>query len=359
MFQAMKKLVPTRIKRKLLCLLSREELTLFQGKRVFLFLAADYGNIGDLAITAAQKKFLERHAGPCQVVPVPISQTTQLICFIRRNAAIGDLITIVGGGNMGVLYPEIEELRQLVINSFPENRIICFPQTLDWKDDAKSRRALNRIKGVYADHSDIHLFAREAVSRDKLQEIFARHPTVHVGYAPDIVLSATANSFGSTWDGEPHGIVLALRDDRERVLSEDQHRAVAEALAQSGHAVTVTDTHVGGWRLEQSVSDRMLAEKLREFSMARLVVTDRLHGMILAAIAGTPCLVLPSASHKLFQTWQEWLADIPQIRVLMLEDIGRLTEAVSELLSAARRDPLDLLVDPSVYNDLIKSVSEK
>lgn len=359
MFQAVKKLVPTRIKRRLLYLLSREELPLSQSKRAFLFLAADYGNIGDIAITAAQKSFLERHAGSCQVVPVPISRTARLIRFIRRNAATEDLITIVGGGNMGVLYPEIEELRQWVIKSFPENRIVCFPQTLDWMDDAKSTRALNRIKRVYSSHSDIHLFARETVSYDKLQEIFAGHPTVRIGYSPDIVLSATANSFGSTQEVEPEGILLLLRDDRERVLSEDQRRSVTETLAQAGPIVTVTDTHVGGWGLEQSVSDRMLADKFSEFRMARLVVTDRLHGMILAAIAGTPCLVLPSASHKLFQTWQEWLADTPQVRLLTLENMAQFPEVMSELLSFPRRDPMKPLVDPAAYNDLRKSVSEQ
>lgn len=357
MLSFLKSLVPTSIKRRLLIALSRAEMPLPSGQRVFLFLAADYGNIGDIAITTAQQNFLECHAAPRTVVPVPISRTAHLIRFLRRNARPDDLITIVGGGNMGALYPEIEFLRQLVIRSFPDNRIICFPQTLDWKKDGSTQHVLDRIVRTYSAHRDIHLFARESISRDKLTELFAGHPNIHVGYCPDIVMSATANSLGSAGGDEPDGILLALRDDRERVLNDDEQEKVAKALAASGLPVTVTDTHGGGWGLERSVRDRMLTDKINEFRAARIVVTDRLHGMILAAIAGTPCLVLPSASHKLYQTWDDWLSDVPQVTVLSLDDLDAVSELVTKALAMPRRDPDCALIDHKHYAPLAQTVS--
>lgn len=356
MITHLKKLIPAKTKRYLLSKLSNETIALAEGRRAFLFLAADYGNIGDLAITAAQQNFLERHAGVTQVIQVPISRTAHLMHFICKYATSEDLISIVGGGNMGVLYPDIENLRQWVIKSFPNNRIVCFPQTLDWTDDAVSEKALGRIRKVYASHPDLHVFARESVSFEKLKQLFFGCPSVRVGYAPDIVMSATSGSFGPLPDTTSKGILLALRNDRERVLSSEQQNWVLDTLTQTGQDVTITDTHGGGWGLSPEAQNKMLTEKIAEFSAGKLVITDRLHGMILAALSGVPCLVLPSASHKLYHTWNEWLADIPQIRHLTVDDMISLPTVVAELLKVGPRDTQKPLVDIQVYRALAETL---
>jgi len=37
---------------------------------------------------------------------------------------------------------------------------------------------------------------------------------------------------------------------------------------------------------------------LNDFSSSKLVVTDRLHGMVFAALAGTPCVVMGNCNYK-------------------------------------------------------------
>src|SRR5690606_16062705 len=100
-------------------------------RRAFIFLAADYGNLGDVAITFAQEKFL-REAADMQVVEIPISKSMEGLWYVKRNIKKEDIITIVGGGNMGDLYDQIEFIRQLVIKFFPNNKIVSFPQTIDF-----------------------------------------------------------------------------------------------------------------------------------------------------------------------------------------------------------------------------------
>ena len=56
-----------------------------------------------------------------------------------------------------------------------------------------------------------------------------------------------------------------------------------------------------------------MTEKLRSFAAARLVVTDRLHGMIFSAITGTPCVVLSNYNHKVRGTY-EWISYLPYIK---------------------------------------------
>jgi len=320
--------------------------------RAFVFLSADYGNIGDLAISAAQCQFLEASLPGYSVVPVPISATREVMRSIRRQIAPGDLVTTIGGGNMGSLYPDIEDLRQLVIRSFPRNRVVCFPQTLDWDESAASTKALAKIVRVYGDHSALHLFARESVSVARLRELFSGCASVTVAHVPDIVLSATAASLGARGCASPAGALLCLRDDRERSLGDDHRQQLQEALVNAGLNIQVTDTHAGGARLSSERCAQLLADKLTQFQSAQLVVTDRLHGMILAALAGTPCLVLPNTNHKIHQTWQDWLTAVPQLHFLALDELARVSTAVEALLAVPRRDSEQAVIDPLHFADL-------
>lgn len=328
------------------------ELVLPAGPRALLFLRADYGNIGDLAISEAQRQFLLHALPSFEVVPVPISITEEALHSIRKQIAPGDIVTIVGGGNMGSMYPDIEALRQRVIRAFPDNRVICFPQTLDWDESGASKRALTRIARVYARHPDLHVFARETVSLKKLKEMFSNRPSVKVGLAPDIVLSATGSALGVNGVARPDGVLLCLRNDGERRLGERDEAAVRQALVDSGLAVVETDTHAGGAGLSSDRCTQLVAGKLEQFAAARLVVTDRLHGMILAALAGTPCLVLPNANHKIRQTWLDWMTQVPQVRFLALSEIGDVSAVVGQLLDAPRRDPATAVVDARSFDDL-------
>lgn len=357
MIDVMKKWVPVPVKRAVRAVLCSKSMVLPPSPRAFIFLSADYGNIGDLAITAAQQKFLARVAPRHQVVPVPISVTPEVIRSLRRQVTPVDLVTTIGGGNMGSLYPDIEELRQLVIRTFPNNRIVCFPQSLDWTQSPESDRALAGIVRTYSKHPDIHVFARESVSRDKLRALFADHTNVQIGYVPDVVLSASAAELGFDSRPEPSGILLCMRDDRERSLAPEQLAQLRGTLEDTGQGITVTDTHAGGARLDEARCAHLLADKLAQFAGAQLVVTDRLHGMILSLVAGTPCLVLPNANHKIRQTWMDWLREVPQLRFVEPEQLPELAGVIDALLAAPRRDPGVPPLDLTHYDSLIKAVS--
>ena len=66
-----------RLKILLSCLRNKTEYNLGQlgKKNIFIFLGADYGNLGDVAITYAQTKYLKEHFQDYNVVEIPISQT--------------------------------------------------------------------------------------------------------------------------------------------------------------------------------------------------------------------------------------------------------------------------------------------
>ncbi|MGP4952648.1 hypothetical protein ACTXGO_10785, partial [Psychrobacter sp. T6-1] len=53
------KRLPLTFKVKLTSLFNKKEMKFNSGKKAFVFLAADYGNIGDIAISCAQSHYLK------------------------------------------------------------------------------------------------------------------------------------------------------------------------------------------------------------------------------------------------------------------------------------------------------------
>jgi pyruvyl transferase EpsI len=140
---------------------NRQPLESISGKkRCFVFLAADYGNLGDVAITYAQEKFLQQRLPDYEIVDVPKSHTLDDLLRIKKSITTDDIITIVGGGNMGDMYFDLELLRLMVVNNFKNNRVISFPQTIDYSDSKEGRYLLNLSKRIYNSHSNITMCAR-------------------------------------------------------------------------------------------------------------------------------------------------------------------------------------------------------
>jgi pyruvyl transferase EpsI len=68
---------------------------------------------------------------------------------------------------------------------------------------------------------------------------------------------------------------------------------------------------------------------MEHFRTAQLVVTDRLHGMIFAAVAETPCVVIKSKSYKI-EGCYEWLRHLKYIKCI--DNVVDLEQACEEVL---------------------------
>lgn len=357
MFNHIKKVLPLTFRQYIHTFLNTEKVDLSVRKRAFVFLAADYGNIGDLAISKAQKNFLKDNLKDYEVFPVPISKTRIWLGSIKKQVTSADIITIIGGGNMGSLYPDIEDLRQLVIQTFPYNKIVCFPQTLDWDESQSSHEALKKILKIYASHSDIHVFARELITYKKLEEVFNGQKNVKIGFVPDIVMSSSAKQLGVVNSLKPKGILTCLRNDKECALKAEHYAILDSAIGDTNLTIIKTDTHAGGSGLSKAECNTLLSNKIQQFAEAQLVITDRLHGMILCMLSGTPCLVLPNSNHKIRQTYLDWLKDHPRLIFVELENFNQVSKYIDQLLSQPRGNLTDSPVELTQYKSLIKALS--
>ncbi|MFY0782320.1 polysaccharide pyruvyl transferase family protein [Peribacillus simplex] len=275
--------------------------------KVFLMLAGDYGNLGDIAITQAQKEFIKKTLPEHHIVSINLKDTYKMIRTIKKIIRPVDLITIIGGGNMGDLYEGFENLRRNIISSFPNNKIISFPQTIDFSNTKNGARSFEKTIKLYSRHSNLHLFARESTSYDIMKKSF---PNTMVSLIPDIVLSLNVSK---KQESTRDGIILCLRDDSEAQLKSDTKQNIISTIKNKFNNVSFQDTHIGRDGDSISSLNEEFNNLLEKFSNSELVITDRLHGMIFCVITGTPCIVMPNSNHKITGTYNDWLKDVEYI----------------------------------------------
>ncbi len=355
MISKLKTLIPHEAKLKGKLLLLKNKKTSDLGfvipkneKKIFIFLAADYGNLGDVAITYAQHKLLASKYPDHIVMEVPISSTLEGIEFVKREGKDSDIITTVGGGNTGDMYDQIESLRQLVFDSFPENKIISFPQTIDFSESSHGQKMLQKAIKCYSRHKNLTLIAREEVSFETYTKYF---PKNQVLLLPDIVMTLDK----TTPMYERKGVLVCLRDDKEKKMTPDQESALLELLKTNYGKVTQGDTHIGGTQMSLRKRVREVNKLWDAFRRSELVVTDRLHGMIFCFITNTPGMVFLNNNHKVLTSYA-WIKKAKHIQLVTdptTEKVAMLLETLKNTTVAPKEDLLPH------YKDFTTMITQK
>lgn len=263
-----------------------------KNRNIFIFFSGDYGNLGDYAITKAQIDFLKKIYTESNFILVGASKPMSDYKKIKSNIKKEDIITLVGGGNLGDLYPEFEEKRQYIVKLFKNNYIISFPQTVDYSQSPIGQVLLKRAQKIYNQHNKLVLCAREKKSFDLLKGYFQNPELLLV---PDIVLSLNVDINNEKFQNT---IVTCFRDDKEKVIDNSIKNIINNFSNENKFKVIETDTHIGKDNITELQLESEFQLLLNDFSKASLVITDRLHGMIIAYLVGTPCLFFDNTNNK-------------------------------------------------------------
>lgn len=303
-------------------------------KRIYFVDAPEHSNMGDQAIACAMVKFLDKF-NDYEVLTFSISHLLENIIPIKRDCRKDDIIVLIGGGNMGVDYFANEEARRIVIEAFPKNRIVIFPQTIDYGKTEPGKVELENAIKLYGRHKDLHIFAREAVSYEIMKKCFRNN---FVELIPDIVLSMEYND-----RFERNGILQCIRRDRESSLSKEDYIYIVNSLKMHGSVRKMDTVEVSVPIItSEEIRRKLVYRKLDEFAKAEFVVTDRLHGMIFSAVTHTPCFVLPTFNHKVISFYDTWLKNCDN--VVFVDDLKELNVCIENRENMMRDfdDVLDL-----------------
>lgn len=310
-----------------------------EKRRIIMLDTPEHGNLGDHAIVYVQRLFLEEHMQR----PVIFEFTNADWYYMRSRLASvmrrEDVIILPGGGFIGTLWEREEDILVDIMETLADHPIIIFPQTVFFSRDSKGEQALFRFRTAVERCKDLTIFARDEMSYAFLRnEIGMREDTCYL--VPDMVTyyQPMLHVEKEKW------ILQVLRKDKEQVVSEDLSKFLSECLSSRRFRdyilvdeSTVLDCNVSKYEREQR-----LHQKLSEFSRSALVITDRLHGMLFAAITGTPCIALDNVSKKVSAQYA-WVKHLPYIRQVKAEEISE--GLIEEMLA---------LKNQSYSNDVLK-----
>ena len=279
------------------------------GRCFFLLDTPAHGNLGDQAIAAAEIAFLRDRFPDTPIIE--ITQDTAICASagsLKKLIGKEDVILLSGGGNMGTLWEGEDLVRYRVLRLFPNNRVVLFPQSVFFDDTRKGQKALRVSQKKYGKHKCFSMTARDVYSYELMKTYY---PQCVIHLAPDIVLYLDRQEPRARRDGA----LLVLRNDFEKKLSDTAVSDIERLIRSYTGNIRYTDTVLKGVNdiLDAARREMLVGALLDEFRKAKLVITDRLHGMVFAAITATPCVVLPNGYHKIKGLYK-WVADLPYIR---------------------------------------------
>lgn len=254
-----------------------------------------------------------------------------------------------GGGNLGDLWPDHQEFKEMIIQRYHDRPIILMPQSIFFKNKIKLKTATK----IFNAHPNLTIFTREDVSFRLAQEYFYK---CKIFKSPDIAFYFADRLHRVAADGGD-SILIHRRNDQElppdfsssfisqeKVLFKDwvtvnRYSRIYQKLLRKfpflsfawraysvGEALNwlpekcryqFAEFLIQMQALPQSHlhmrSLSLLAQGIRQMEPFRFIISNRLHGHILSTLIGKPNVILPNSYHKNESFYKTWTYGIPNV----------------------------------------------
>lgn len=263
---------------------------------IFLMLTPCHENYGDHAIAQAEKELL-KDKFIYEITGDMIARFSNYPALFRMMLGKSTLV-FQGGGYLGTFWFNYgEKLLRNVMKIAVDNKIVVMPQSIYYENSDWGKEQLELSKKLYAACKDLTLAARDKTSYDLMKTYY---PDLNIFLIPDVVLF-----LNECRPSRRNGAMLTFRNDLEKGISFSLQNKI-EKYAEDRFSETRKIDMFADHRIDPKRRNEELSIQFERFRNSEIVFTDRLHGMIFAAITGTPCIVLPNKSHKVKGVY-DWL----------------------------------------------------
>lgn len=276
--------------------------------RFILMNTPDHGNMGDHALALAALKFFNKYFPQYEVVEFTGKQWDYCYRIIQEQLNHKDIIFFVGGGYMGNVWPKESERVRKIIEAFPDNKKVFLPQTFyyqenDFGRDFKFYGCKENILYIHREHNSYDMFLKNVVVKKECNLLY-----------PDMVFGLADKQT----EGIRDGIKICIRRDKERIIDSRIIGKIEDYCQKEGINYSYIDTVIDR-NINQSERSEQLNELFNNIKSARLLVTDRLHGMIFATILGTPCVVFDNLTGKIEGEYR-WISNLKYVSLCENDD---------------------------------------
>ncbi len=293
---------------------------------VWLLGTPEYSNLGDQCIAEEEIRFLQA------VMPDRyVAEISEIELKEGRYSQLGGIgpsqpVFLQGGGNIGTIWPRPERIRREILRRLKDNPVVIFPQSIWFAEDDEGRKALAEAAEVYQG-DNVLLCCRDNVSYRFAQEHFNCRSIL----VPDMALWEARREFALQ---ERCGALTLLRNDKECKLNDEDRNMIELYLVKRFRSLDVFDTLLKSGTITRENRKEKADSLIGRISSSECVVTDRLHGMILCAVTGTPCVAFPNGTPKL-ESGFEWLKGLDYIR--FIHETEELAGAIDAVCGSTER----------------------
>lgn len=272
-----------------------------------------YSNIGDILIWEGELQFLKKTKHIC------LDMASASTCrFPKLSSDV--IILLQGGGNFGDLWRTAQEFRLRVCQTYPDNRIILFPQTVFYMD-SEQMRADARLMSV---HPRLTICVRDQASYRLVSKNFGNT----VLLVPDMAFCLSLQEL-KTFSGreEPRGLFLKRLDKEDGMVSfslpknlpfevsdwptiekKIWHQRLLNGLLKLDRRFPFFGYFADRWAL-LVFRRRLIQIGVRFASRYHVIYTTRLHMLILSVLLEKKCFVIDNLYGKNSSFYQTWLRD--------------------------------------------------
>lgn len=282
-----------------------------------------YQNVGDVLIWRGCQHFYKKNNIKCicsksyETFNFPKIQADTVICFN-------------GGGNLGDLYPEHIALLKKIIEFYPYNKIIVFPQTIFYHDLTKQDIDFKEL----LKHGNLYLIARDNKVYSTIKPYFGKYALL----APDMAFYIPQVELGTYPEGL--GNLIISREDCESsnnnlsfnnatvadwpVLTDSIRRTtLLNKLLKhiSDYKIPIVSTInnlLWNWYAYKFHQHLMISEGISFIKPYNKITTTRLHGCILSILMDKQQIELVDNSYgKNKDFYNTWLTNLETLKLIV------------------------------------------
>ncbi len=320
--------------------------------KIFYFGITEHSNLGDLAQYYCIRKWISKyypHINCYEFESTTVVNTH--FNFLDRLSKIlnpDDIIIFQSGYTTQDFGGNHELMHRLVIDRFPDARIIMMPQTILFRTEEGKQLTSQS----YNQDSNLLFLARDRVSYESACAMF---PDVEVKQYPDIVTSLIGHY---TYNYERNKVLFCCRNDGEKFYSDEEINRLRQKVSCLMPADMKDTTIKVDYKKIRNDLEYYIENEIKLYSHYKLLITDRYHGTIFSLVSNTPVIVLKTTDHKV-TTGVEWFHGVYDDYVFLAESLEHAYQLAETILKNEYTYHLEPYFDREYYKKLKGVVDEK
>lgn len=219
------------------------------------------------------------------------------------------------------------------------------PQTIYFENKDKEKE----MAEIFSNHKNLTICTREKYSYNLAKKIFDKNNII---LCPDMAFLLFYKKNLQKIKVNKDQCLMIFRNDKEKFINNEIKQKVIERVKQNNQSIKFVDTVINKkiFKFNRNIHLNKLLFNIRK---SNIIITDRLHGMILSTICGRKCIAFSNNNYKVKGIYK-WIENIDTVK--FVNNIEEFNIAYNELVLKDNKN-FDVDNFSKYYKELIEHLN--